>query len=111
QMILPGVGANFLREGDPTAAYPVVDPSQSEVLWACYAWPASFGNSGKRVFFCNQQGDVMSSSNATTRYRGTTAVPSGSAAYVAVSGITLSMAAEVAVNTTGTDGMRWTVVN
>ncbi|MCB9890700.1 MAG: prepilin-type N-terminal cleavage/methylation domain-containing protein [Planctomycetes bacterium] len=111
QMYLPGVGADFLAEADPTAAYPTVDPSQSEVLWSCYAWPASFGNSGKRAFFVNQQGDVMATSNATTKYSGTTTPPSGGAAYVTVSGVTLSMAAEVAVNTTGTDGMRWTVVN
>lgn len=111
QMYLPGVSATFLAEGDPTAAYPAVDPSQSEVLWSAYAWPASFGNSGKRCFFVNQQGDVMASSNATTQYSGTATVPSGDAAYLTSGTATLSMAAEVAVNATAKDGMRWTVVN
>lgn len=108
-MFLPGASAAFLAEDDTASAYPAVDPAQSEVLWACYAWPASFGNSGKRAFFVNQQGDVMASSNATTQYSGTQTFPSGTAAYSSAG--TVSMASEVAVNSTGVDGMRWTVVN
>ena len=34
------------------------EPGMSEVLWSCYTWPVSRGNSGKRTFFVNQTGDI-----------------------------------------------------
>src|SRR5436190_671964 len=67
QMYLPDAGAVGAAEdatggglGTPTA----VDPGQAETLWCCYAWPAVYGNSGKRVFFVNQGGDVLSTNQA-----------------------------------------------
>jgi len=83
----------------------------AEVLWCCYAWPSSYGNSGKRLFFVNQSGDVLSARNNTTRYSGTATatVPAGTAAFhTNVSSVT--MASTVAANATGKDGNIYVVV-
>ncbi len=108
QMYLPGTGASWLAEPALTASYPQVDASLAEVLWAAYAWPASYGNSGKRAFFVNQAGDILQTKNAVTKYSGTTTVPASNAALL--SGKT-SMSHSVAVNTTAVDGAVWTVIN
>ena len=79
--------------------------AQSEVLWCCYAWPVSRGNSGKRCFFVNQSGDVLASANvvATAQYNGTGRGPHPNAAYIGA-----TMASTMASNATGTGGSdRW----
>jgi prepilin-type N-terminal cleavage/methylation domain-containing protein len=87
-----------------------VDASQAEVLWCCYAWPQVFGNSGKRVFFINQSGDVLATNNAqATPYSGTTTEPLQTAAFLSsTSGF---MGNQVAANSVGIDNNRWVVVN
>ena len=58
QMYLPSAAAVGVPEGDTGGVGATApDAVQSEVLWCCYAWPSSFGNSGKRTFFVNQTGD------------------------------------------------------
>ena len=110
QMYLPGTGASAQPEaGSGGAAGVSVDAAQAEVLWACYAWPSSFGNTGKRAFMCNQGGDVLGTRNATQRYSGTGNAPAGTAAIL--TGLTATMAATLAANGTGQDGERWIVVN
>ncbi len=87
-----------------------IGASTSEVMWMCYAWPTSYGNSGKRVFFVNQQGDVLSGRNSVTRYNGTTTTPAVTAAFL--TGITsANMGSTNAANSTGLDNQRWVVVN
>ena len=90
---------------------PQVDPGQSEVLWACYAWPASFGNSGKRTFFINQSGDVLQAQNQATRYSGPSAVPASTAVMLSAATLKTSMNHSIAVNSLGADGQFWTVTN
>jgi prepilin-type N-terminal cleavage/methylation domain-containing protein len=110
QLYLPTAAAIGEPE-DPTGGYTGsnVDPTKAEVLWCAYAWPSAFGNSGKRVFFINQAGDVLQSNNAVTSYNGTTAVPLQNAAFLSsTSGF---MSSAVAANSLGTDTNRWTVVN
>jgi prepilin-type N-terminal cleavage/methylation domain-containing protein len=110
RMTLPGVTKNFLAE-PAMGTSAAVSPSNAEVLWCCYAWPATYGNSGKRTFFVNQQGDVLGCSNGTRRYSGTgaTAVaPAGNACFVV--GAT-SMSHSLATNALGVDGESWRVVN
>ena len=85
-----------------------VSASQSETLWCCYAWPSSRGNSGNRTFFINQAGDILSTANAVQQYSGTTTTPTGLSAYR--NGLT-QMSDTTAVNATGVDNARWTVVN
>ena len=108
---LPGTDKGFLNEV-ALGAYPAVSPSQSEVMWCVYAWPATYGNSGKRSFFINQQGDVLSTNNLVRRYSGTggtAVVPAGTAAFRAG---TASMSSSIASGAAAdNDGGLWLVVN
>jgi prepilin-type N-terminal cleavage/methylation domain-containing protein len=113
QMFLPDATAQGIAEdatgGDPDNGQ-AVDPGQAETLWACYAWPQVFGNSGKRTFFVNQSGDVLSTNSAVNSYsEASNTRPAFSAAFLA-SG-TAALSGRVAANTLASDGDRWTVVN
>ena len=109
-MFLPAAsGAGTAEVATGGALTVSISASNSEVLWCGYAWPSSFGNSGKRIFFINQSGDVLSSRNNTTRYSGTTTVPSVDAAFLA--GTANILGSTVSANATGKDGERWLVVN
>jgi hypothetical protein len=115
QMYLPDTTATGVAENATGgAAGASIAAGQAEVLWCCYAWPSSFGNSGKRVFFINQSGDVLASKNTTTTYGapsgGSTLAPNFDAAFDPNSTAT-GMAAGVASNIAGNDGEIWTVVN
>ncbi len=110
QMYLPSAAGAAVPErstGGVGATAP--DASKSETLWCCYAWPSSFGNSGKRTFFVNQAGDVLATNNATLRYNGSTTTPAATAAYR--NGSSGQLSATTAANATGLDNQRWTVVN
>jgi prepilin-type N-terminal cleavage/methylation domain-containing protein len=109
QMFLPATTSVGTAEAATGGGNGVsIDPSKAEVMWCCYAWPSANGNSGKRVFFINQGGDILSSRN-TLGYTGTTTVPAPNAAFkTGTSGL---MDAPVAANTTGMDTERWVVVN
>ncbi len=113
QMFLPDNAAAGVAEdatgGDPDNGQGV-DAGQAETLWACYAWPQVFGNSGKRTFFVNQSGDVLATNAATNQYsESTTTRPAFTAAFL--SGATPALSSGVAANSTGFDGDRWVVVN
>jgi len=114
QMYLPDTTAQGVAENATGgAAGSSIAAGQAEVLWCCYAWPSSFGNSGKRVFFINQSGDVLASKNTTTQYgspASSTPTPAYDAAFDPNSTAT-GMAAGVASNIVGNDGETWTVVN
>jgi prepilin-type N-terminal cleavage/methylation domain-containing protein len=115
QMYLPDTTANGVAENlTGGAAGSSIAAGKAEVLWCCYAWPSSFGNSGKRVFFINQSGDVLASKNTTSTYGapsgGSTLAPTFDAAFDPNSTAT-GMAAGVASNIAGNDGEIWTVVN
>jgi type IV pilus assembly protein PilA len=124
QMYLPDLTAQPVAEaatGGATAATGAgaVDAQRAETLWCCYAWPQTFGTSGKRTFFVNQSGDVLGTNHLTsagaagTTYDGITTVPAGLSAYVNTlpAGVTArSMAVPASANTTGADNNRWVVV-
>jgi len=111
QMYLPDATAAGIAEqptgGDPTNAGGV-DAGQAETLWACYAWPQVQGNSGKRSFFVNQNGDVLATNGATLAYNGATTAPAFSAAFSAAA--SAFMSSPVAANTVAQDGNTWVVV-
>jgi hypothetical protein len=113
QMYLPGTGASAQPEAANGGGGGVsIDAANAETLWMCYAWPSSFGNSGKRAFFVNQAGDVLACKNVTQRYSGnpagTAGIPVPFAAFITGS---TAMNASLAANMTGLDGERWVVVN
>ncbi len=109
QLYLPSASDIGVPESD-TGGVGATAPSalNCEVLWCCYAWPSSFGNSGKRIFFVNQSGDVLHSRNIAQRYSGSTRVPTFAAAFAKGSGN--AMGSTVAANSTGNDDQFWTVV-
>jgi type IV pilus assembly protein PilA len=113
QMFLPdsaGLGIAEDADGGDLDDDNGVDAGQAEVLWCCYAWPATAGNSGNRTFFINQTGDVLATNGAATKY--SNSVPIVPTYEVAFSGSvsTTSMGVGVAANTLGKDGNTWVVV-
>jgi prepilin-type N-terminal cleavage/methylation domain-containing protein len=82
-MYLPDdVNAGILENaagGADVAAAP--DPDQAEVLWACYAWPLDYQQTGNRVFFINQDGDILQSNNRDALYSGADTAPEFDAAF------------------------------
>ncbi len=116
RMLLPddaGLGVPEADTGGVGGTAP--NPNLSETTWACYAWPANFGNSGNRSFFVNQQGDVLSSNNIVMRYSGVpgatnAVVPEFNAAFV--QGTTANgIIGVLAIGVTAQDGQIWNVVN
>ncbi len=83
--------------------------SNRQIQWHAYAWPASYGSSGKRTFFVSQAGDVLSTRNAVRRYSADESVPSLQAAYL-IGTSTHDGPTTLAANATGRDGERWLVV-
>jgi len=70
RLYLPGAGGVFQRELAPSEPYAAVSAELAANYWACYAWPARYGITGRRAFFVNQEGQVLACSNAETRYTG-----------------------------------------
>lgn len=113
QMFLPSVAAAGLAEdatGGDIDDDNGIDAGQAEVLWCCYAWPATAGNSGNRTFFINQTGDVLATNGSNVQYSNSVpTVPTYDVAYSGAVGTT-SMGVAVAANTLGKDGNTWVVV-
>ena len=104
--VAPATGCIETATTGGGAGTPAVDAGQAETLWCCYAWPQVQGNSGKRTFFINQSGDVLSTTGSN--YSGTTTVPVFSAAYA--NSASAFMTSPVAANTKGHDTFTWVVV-
>ena len=112
QMFLPDtLGAGVAENGTGGGSGVSIDPTKAEVMWCCYAWPSAYGNSGKRTFFINQSGDVLSTKAllAGTPYSGTTTFPAYTAAFLSSTSGFLDNSA--AANSIGVDNNRWIVVN
>lgn len=107
QMFLPdsaGAGISEAATGGSGAAFP--DPDNCEILWGCYAWPLDTGTTGNRVFFINQEGDLLQMNNrVASPYSGAAAGPAYSAAYSAA-----DMGAPLGVNGNSVDTNTWTPV-
>jgi prepilin-type N-terminal cleavage/methylation domain-containing protein len=112
QMYLPDPTAQGIAE-DATGGYTgaAIDAGQAETLWCCYAWPQVFGNSGKRTFFINQAGDVLSTNGDVVPYSNSPGAqqPVFSAAFRV--GTTAALSSPVAANTLAQDGNNYRVVN
>ena len=76
-------------------------------MWCCYAWPQAQGNSGKRTFFINQGGDVLSCLDVSNNGTGNP-IAADDAFLSTASG---TMDTPVAANTLGHNTLIWTVVN
>lgn len=112
RMFLPGAGgvgvAEDLTGGIANAAS--IDPNLAETFWCAYAWPQFLGNSGRRTFFVNQQGELLQAQNSVRNYSGTTATPVADAAF---SNPVLAgdISGAIASNGQGSDGETWNAVS
>ena len=94
--------------GEPQAGYAddgTLDGDLAETTWCCYAWPVNYNQSGNRVFFTNQGGDVVGSEDSA--YSGTGNGPAADAAFLAADAIT----GAVAIGADGQDRNTWKQVN
>ena len=112
QMYLPGAGspAALIAEdatGGATAG-PFPDPDNGEVLWACYAWPVAANQTGNRVFFTNQEGDIYQMNNRiATPYEGAAGGPASDAIF----SVAADMGSPLGVNgVASTDANTWVPV-
>ena len=55
----------------------------AETLWILYAWPVESGRTGRRVFFVNQDGDIVAFDNKSSVYSGPAGAPPFDAALSA----------------------------
>ena len=60
---IPGVAETGAPGIGGATAGNMPDSDNCEVIWACYAWPATAESTGNRVFFINQEGDLMQTLN------------------------------------------------
>jgi prepilin-type N-terminal cleavage/methylation domain-containing protein len=64
---LPNGALGGVAIPEPSGAIPpegdTTNCNVQEVRFACYAWPASIGNSGNRAFVVSQQGEVFATAN------------------------------------------------
>ena len=94
--------------GSAGAAFP--DPDNCEIMWCCYAWPIEAGRSGNRVFFVNQDGDLLQFGNQAGVYTDLANGPAFDAAFSDSTG-GADMSAPLGINgATANDGQLWTVV-
>ena len=118
----PPAGSAEEADGGWDAAN-AVDPDNAEIFWCCYAWPLDAGGTGNRVFFINQDGDILQHNNKDGaggwNYEGQIAggsTPTYDAAYRpagVAGGADDDMSAATANSAAGfdgADGNTWTVV-
>lgn len=104
EMLLPAADGGWATERDFQNGRKL-DEAKCEVLWVCYAWPESYGWSGKRAFLLDQSGDVLTSRNADGRFDGEHGPRPGAAGFLEpVQG------AKVAANCQDCEGETWVVV-
>ncbi len=110
QLYLPTVtGAAAVEVATGGAAGVSIGAANAETIWCAYAWPSSYGNTGRRTFFVSQVGDVMVSRSSTQRYSGTTNPPGPYSAFLL--GTVDVLGSTLAANATGKDTESWLVVN
>jgi len=114
RLFLPG-RSGAVRERRPGEPFTgAVDTNRAEEEWCAYAWPVKYGNSGFRVFFVSQGGDVLQAGNEDGRYDGRAKGPAWDAAMVTDgwsrewSGVAVGVVHGKAMSR---DGLVWKVTN
>ena len=114
KLFLPGTGGAACEEtatgtGDTLATDVLSD--LCETSYCCYAWPASYGNSGNRSFFVCQAGDITGTD--TSAYDGTGDIDVGTAgnAFRSGTGGAGAITGQQAIGTLGRDGRMWKQIN
>ena len=116
QMWLPNaanVGVTELANSAGADPANAPDSNNSEVIWSCYAWPQNAGQTGNRVFFINQDGDILQSNNRdqAAPYNGAATTPAFDAAYTVANDMSSATAnSAVAALPAAQDAGTWTVL-
>jgi len=103
---LAPVGVGETSGGGAGAWLPGAD--NGECYWCAYAWPLSAKHTGNRVFFINEDGDLLQMNNrgiTGPQYSAAIGGPHSSAAYTFN-----SMSAPPAAGSVGVDGNTWVPV-
>lgn len=80
-MLLPAKDGGWVAEHEVGTGRQL-DPAWSSTLWLCYAWPESYGWSGKRAFMINQAGDILAAQNADGAWSGERGPKPGMSGFV-----------------------------
>jgi len=111
KMFLPATGGTAVGETAGNGAFTgAVDNDLAETVWCCYAWPASYGNSGNRTFFVNQGGDITGTELATYTATAAFGVATAGRAFRSGGAVT-NITGIQAIGTTGRDGQLWKQIN
>lgn len=112
KMVLPGASGAGVTETAGTGTFSgSLDNDLAETTWCCYAWPASYGNSGNRTFFVNQGGDITGTESSA--YSGTGDFAGSNAGYAFKNGTggNTAITGVQAIGTKGRDGNTWKQIN
>lgn len=98
---------NIVGMGVPesTATVRTVHPAYASSYFTCLAWPKTYGESGQRTFFVNQQGDVHATVDG--EYNGRTGKPLPNAGLVGVAPGIITTNSLATGGRVGVDGNRW----
>jgi prepilin-type N-terminal cleavage/methylation domain-containing protein len=108
RVYLPRNDLRWLGESSRTRSYRRISSVNAENYWAVYAWPRSYGSTGKRAFFINQTGQILACGNGTTRYSENN--PPEPEAVIMRGSASTGMDGPIAVNSEGNDRNIWRVV-
>ena len=112
KMFLPGAAGIAVGEKDGTTAFTAAtDADLAETSWCCYAWPASYGNSGNRTFFVNQSGDITGTELSTYTATGAFDETNAGRAFKAGGGGLTKITGLQAIGTKGRDAQTWKQIN
>lgn len=109
QMYLPDATGQAVTEAATGGVGTPPDATLAGNYWVCYAWPASYGNSGRRAFFINERGLILGTRNQIQRYGAGANVPTAYSAFLATGSQRLM--GTIAANDTGQDLGQWLVIN
>ena len=108
RMYLPqaaGVGRRENPGGGVAAG--VINPTNGEVHWACYAYPSHYGGTANRTFFINERCELITSDDDRYQGVGCAALVAGAALVV---GDSSHMTGILAFGTRGADGNLWKAI-
>lgn len=112
RLSLPAPGGAPVNEAGGGGSPAGEDPDLCEMTWVCYAWPASFSTSGKRVFAVNQEGDILQTANQGATYTGLGNMPAPDAAFESGTPGVITGALSIAGNPApANDGQNWITIN
>ena len=106
QVWLPGRSGGAVAEPVSPEAAVEVHADNAEIAWCAYAWPVEPGATGNRVFFVNQEGDMLVFDNTEPTFGGL-AHAGGRSPSFASAFTRPDLEAATAVGKRSTDGTVW----